>query len=77
LLPELGWGQLAIYSLPFGLCVGVLAQTGDLLESALKRAHAIKDSGRFLPGHGGLLDRIDSVLFTTPFVYYFLVIFVL
>ncbi len=77
LLPDLGLGALLAYALPFGLIVGVLAQTGDLFESALKRAFAVKDSGRFLPGHGGLLDRIDSVLFATPFVYYFLIMFVL
>lgn len=77
LLPGLGLGMLMSYALPFGLSVGVLAQTGDLFESALKRTFAIKDSGRFLPGHGGLLDRVDSVLFATPFVYYFLVMFVL
>jgi len=72
LLPELGWLRLLAFSLPFGIGVGILAQTGDLLESALKRTFAIKDSGQFLPGHGGLLDRVDSILFTTPFVYYFL-----
>lgn len=77
LLPELAGGRLIVYSLPFGLSVGLLAQTGDLFESALKRSHAVKDSGRFLPGHGGLLDRVDSVLFATPFVYYFLVMLVL
>lgn len=77
LLPQLGIGELMVYALPFGLGVGILAQTGDLFESALKRTFAVKDSGRFLPGHGGLLDRIDSVLFATPFVYYFLVMFVL
>lgn len=77
LLPELSLGELICYSLPFGLIVGLLAQTGDLFESALKRTFTIKDSGRFLPGHGGLLDRVDSVLFATPFVYYFLVLFVL
>lgn len=77
LLPELNPVEVAAYALPFGFGVGFLAQTGDLVESALKRTHQIKDSGRFLPGHGGLLDRIDSVLFATPFVYYFLTIFVL
>ncbi|MGI6357516.1 MAG: phosphatidate cytidylyltransferase [Bacillota bacterium] len=59
------------YSLLFGVVVGLLAHFGDLTESAIKRAYQAKDSGRFLPGHGGLLDRIDSVLFATIFVYYF------
>lgn len=77
LFPHLQLGQQLSCALPFGFAVGILAQTGDLFESALKRSFAIKDSGRFLPGHGGLLDRVDSVLFATPFVYYFLTMFML
>jgi len=57
-------------ALGFGLLVGILAPLGDLCESALKRSASVKDSGRLIPGHGGMLDRVDSLIFTTPVFYY-------
>ncbi len=58
----------------FGLCVNVAAQFGDLVESALKRGAGVKDSGNLLPGHGGILDRIDAMLLAAPVLWFFRVI---
>jgi phosphatidate cytidylyltransferase len=64
-LPELGGVHGAVIT----IVIGALGQTGDLVESMPKRAFGVKDSGRLLPGHGGILDRVDGVLFIAPFVY--------
>jgi len=63
-------------ALAFGLLVSVAAQVGDLAESLLKRDVGVKDSGRLLPGHGGALDRFDSLFFTLPLGYAFFVLVV-
>ena len=57
-------------ALLLGLTVAIFAPVGDLIESILKRSFGIKDSGNFFPGHGGVLDRFDSLLFAVPAVYY-------
>ncbi|MBR4907886.1 MAG: phosphatidate cytidylyltransferase [Acidaminococcaceae bacterium] len=59
-----------IPALLLGLTVAFFAPVGDLIESILKRSFEIKDSGNFFPGHGGVLDRFDSLLFAVPAVYY-------
>lgn len=65
-----------IIILILGAVGSVISQIGDLTASIIKRYTGIKDYGNLIPGHGGILDRFDSILFTAPTVYYFLVFFI-
>jgi phosphatidate cytidylyltransferase len=65
-LPQLGPGTCVM----LGVGTGFLGQFGDFSESMLKRSAQVKDSGSLLPGHGGILDRLDSFLFASPFLYH-------
>lgn len=60
-----------IHAFVLGAAGGIMGQLGDLFESALKRAAGVKDAGLILPGHGGILDRLDSLSFIAPFVFYY------
>ena len=67
------WGGAEVSVLTYaiiGAAGGAISQIGDLAASAIKRYHNIKDYGKLIPGHGGILDRFDSVIFTAPIIYY-------
>ena len=63
-----GLGEDPMTGLILGPLIGLAAQAGDLAESMLKRAYNVKDSGKMIPGHGGMLDRVDALLFNAPMV---------
>jgi phosphatidate cytidylyltransferase len=66
--------EILIHCLIIGVLGGVISQFGDLTASIFKRKMGIKDYGKLIPGHGGILDRFDSVLFTAPMVYYYIML---
>ena len=76
IIVALSFALLFVPQLEIGLCIllaiglGVLGQLGDFTESMLKRSAHVKDSGSLIPGHGGMLDRLDSFLFSAPFLHY-------
>jgi phosphatidate cytidylyltransferase len=69
LINKLSWADVLI----LGFVSSILAVLGDMAESLIKRGFKVKDAGGLLPGHGGFLDRIDSFVFSVPFIYYYAV----
>ncbi len=70
--PRIDWPHAVV----LGFVGSIIGQLGDLSESVLKRSAGVKDSGTILPGHGGILDRLDCLMFITPFVYYYRVLII-
>ena len=68
-------GHSPLHGLLLGVLVGTSAEVGDLVESQMKRIAEVKDSSRLIPGHGGVLDRIDSILFPPILVYFYVMLF--
>ena len=71
LFDQFSWLEILV----LGLVLGILGQLGDLFESWLKRVFGVKDSSDLLPGHGGLLDRLDSLIFPAVFTSTYLKVF--
>jgi len=71
LLDFLNWVDI----IAFGVIIGIFGQVGDLIESLIKRDAGVKDSSNIIPGHGGIFDRFDSLLFSAPIIYLYLLLF--
>lgn len=72
---RLWYPEFQFYAIFLGFFGSMLSQLGDLIASKIKRIFGVKDYGKLMPGHGGVLDRFDGILITTPLVYYFMVLF--
>ena len=72
IISKLGYFPKVANLLIFAAISSVISQFGDLAASCIKREHGVKDYGSLIPGHGGILDRFDSVLFVAPLMYYFM-----
>jgi phosphatidate cytidylyltransferase len=68
LLDFLDWNTIIV----LGVIIGIIGQLGDLVESLFKRDAQVKDSSNIIPGHGGIFDRFDSILLTSPVIFLYL-----
>ena len=68
----MGWPMPVVTGAAYGILLSTISLVGDLTASMMKRDAKMKDSGNILPGHGGLLDRIDSYMFTAPLAYIYI-----
>ena len=68
------WNEHYLLIGAIGLILSILSQMGDFAASSIKRFTGIKDYSNLIPGHGGMLDRIDSIIFIAPFAYFLLVL---
>src|SRR5579864_7874981 len=68
-------GLSPLHAIALGLLIGLSAEVGDLVESQMKRIAEVKDSSHLIPGHGGVLDRLDSILFPPILVYFYVTLF--
>jgi phosphatidate cytidylyltransferase len=64
-----------VHAVVIGVLIGVSAEIGDLVESQMKRIADVKDSSHLIPGHGGVLDRLDSILFPPILVFFYVTVF--
>jgi len=75
-LPSIGLDVSPLLPIMIGVIIGIFTPLGDLAKSIIKRNFSLKDTGNLIPGHGGMLDRIDTILWAAPLTYFLVHFFV-